>query len=95
VFPPRPEESDYWGAVGDDLPDTLARMANLLQRIRGGTGSEFGGVGKQRLACSSDYGRGSRKRWHGIWKGLGLSTINPKSLYMQRGRHKQIGEKRR
>jgi hypothetical protein len=42
VFSPRQEESDYWGAVGDDLPDTLARMANLLQRIRGGTGSEFG-----------------------------------------------------
>jgi len=41
-FPPRPEESDYWGAVGDDLPDTLARMANVLQRIRPGTGSEFG-----------------------------------------------------
>jgi hypothetical protein len=42
VLPPRPEESDYWGAVGDDLPDTLARMANVLQRIRPGTGSEFG-----------------------------------------------------
>jgi hypothetical protein len=41
-FPPVPAESDYWGAVGDNLPDTLARMANLLQRIRGGTGSEFG-----------------------------------------------------
>ena len=41
-FPPVPAESDYWGAVGDNVPDTLARMANLLQRIRGGTGSEFG-----------------------------------------------------
>jgi hypothetical protein len=40
-FPPVPAESDYWGAVGDNLPDTLARMANLLQRIREGTGSEF------------------------------------------------------
>ena len=41
-FPPVPAESDYWGAVGDNLPDTLARMANLVQHIRGGTGSEFG-----------------------------------------------------
>ena len=40
-FPPRPEESDYYGAVGQDYADTVGRLAAVLDKVSPGVGQDF------------------------------------------------------
>jgi hypothetical protein len=40
-FPPRPEKSDYYGAVGQDYADTVRRLAVVLDRVGAGIGQDF------------------------------------------------------
>jgi hypothetical protein len=40
-YPPRPEESDYYGAVGRDYNDTIMKMAVVLNSVHSGVGQDF------------------------------------------------------